>query len=107
MDAPERVRFFDHLRNSYPEELGATALAATVTPEALFPTVPTWEQQLEILSPERRIAATVTREALVEKYESYGYSVDDFSLIPAIRTGKDGQKEETFAVALSATKAID
>lgn len=70
---------------------------------------PTWEQQLELsgLSPERREKATTTRDALVQKYESEGYSADNFSLIKTSSEGKHGKLEDVFAVVLSATRAID
>ena len=100
-----RPELFGLLKETYPQGLGSIAMeTAQLEP---VPTVLTWEQQLEKLSPERRIAAGATREVLVKKYESYGYGADDFSLIPATRANKDGQVEETFAVALSATQAVD
>lgn len=99
--ADQRPELFGRLQNLHPEYLGGVAVEGAQS--EVMPGVPTWEQQLEGLSAERREAAVATREVLAKKYER---PESDFSLVKTT-SEKDGKVEDVFAVVLSATQGID
>jgi hypothetical protein len=90
MDAGERASFFDHLRTTYPTEIGATAINGGETSAQAT--------ALE-LTPEQQEKATATAAALAERFD---VSAEDFSVLRT--SGEDG---DTLTVVYTAGNGID